>query len=725
MRAAAARSRHQRADGRATVSLKGNEGEFVVPAVVTFFKPSGGPVSEAMSCSVVVTPARPKLEYDSDDEGETVSRAARLGPDLLPGVTRLTSSLTEEYCQQHATLKRTVREGIQNWNDEAIEPGGRPRVLGDPKMEVSQGDADDVTYTYRDPVSGQTVGYLRFVKSGTVRTASGRVARTPLMYAVNYGADLPARIFKMGATTKRGPDTVRSAGKFGEGIKIAALGAIKGGAQMTHRTGNTIWRWKTVLQDGEKVLVADTSARRGGGGPPAVELLVEGIGPDDFNPLDYLFLVPPSDPAMSAGNRYVSFRSNPADLSLEWGALYFHPKLVKGIYIRDYKIRNDPRLTVGVNSYKASTHRDRTSEEDPHELSSVIFRLWTEAVETDPQSYTKRFYDVLEASSMLAFRDMDASVRHFNDVPKSVTGALAGHFKKLHGTCAWPHVRGDVRSIMEVINAGGKRPFAVSALLFKLLERSDDFCDPKAQIEAAALALSATPVSDRHAAWNSAARALATVMCGAGSTASVVRGGSDMATYAIREEGGVKRFFLNAALLDGTSPTKSGLADIMSSCLESTKKTMIMEVIEKTMEFVEIYAPPAAPRPEEAQKTERKSSHANQPEFLAPDAPPAPLPPPPPPSDKEEVAEIVRKAVLALPDDGATGTGLRFVPMIGGGFREAPSWKFAKCELTYMRGANASLTLPLHPSVLKPPTPSATASSSKKRGREPAPPPAV
>lgn len=277
---------------------------------------------------------------------------------------------------------------------------------------------------------------------------------TSTLVIENEGCTLDRDALLLGHTTKEDDD--RTAGKFGDGLKIGMLALVRAGHNVKIRTGSEVWIPRMEKTDNFKSEVLVVTITPGRKYENRVQVEIDGVSEEAWKEMPELFLFMSKDK---------SDRIQTSHGTLLLGSKYAGRVYVKGIFVM-----RDPKLTYGYDFQDAETDVDRKMIES-YDLETQCRYVWQDAMATRPD-LIKNFIGLLDdqAKDVSGVETWNASY-----FPEGVQKAVAADFQFRHGKDAIP-----VQSLSESAEMGhfGKTgvivPKPMKALLEAVLGTTDE-----------------------------------------------------------------------------------------------------------------------------------------------------------------------------------------------------------------------------------------------------------
>lgn len=348
--------------------------------------------------------------------------------------------LAVDHGKQHDSNYRIVREIVSNWYDEVIREETRPEdrlnhsAYGEPKLTVKRPKEHVTEYWMsRTQPFGDAVVFGVLVISMRLPTTPDHPGEEPFLLAVNYDAHLPPSALHTCESTKPGGANCRQVGEYGEGIKLAALNALRYKWGMLCLHDNQISRFTIAKKEDNANCVAVCSRLRDSvtatRTPPddsrrhTVAFYLRGApapaGVAFFEERDFLFLLPPEHPLMDG-----SFHASAIKTVLL-------PKMPGRLYAKGVFVHLDASLHVGFSCNKAPVTRDRTafSHVARHTLQQELLSTWAAAIATY-YGWNEAFLKAInEPKRLTSSFEADAVIRAATSLPQGVLrGLVTGLF---------------------------------------------------------------------------------------------------------------------------------------------------------------------------------------------------------------------------------------------------------------------------------------------------------
>lgn len=201
------------------------------------------------------------------------------------------------------------------------------------------------------PNWGLSEGFREFVSNGydaqTEMSAPCAVAynaKTKAITIRNDGTELPREAVLIGHSTKANRSDTR--GHFGEGLDLAMLSCVRAGYPVTIRTGAESWTPTIARSEKFNANVLVLEIRKGLVYQKAVTVRIEGVSPDQWDALRWLFL---------------ELRAPRAESTVitPHGTLILDPEFKGRIYVKGVFVNFDERYDAGYDLKDVETDRDR------------------------------------------------------------------------------------------------------------------------------------------------------------------------------------------------------------------------------------------------------------------------------------------------------------------------------------------------------------------------------
>jgi len=272
------------------------------------------------------------------------------------------------------TLQKPVREIIQNWYDAILAECSTP-VLTYTEVPGTNGKSRVRIYVFTNH-SSKELGTLTIAESTPdhpVRDVKGNVRRGPVtLLATNIISLGPkmklSSLYILGSTTKQSTSSIQ-AGHFGEGLKVAALNALRGGVSMTYliRDKKCVFGKGKLANDDEDHLFVYTTKRNST--TKGVTALLEGLQEDAFRENDYIFLLQPTS-LLLRDTYTLNTEINKDGVVVSKTSILFG--VAGRIYVKGFWVRNKPNFPFSINTSCVGVGRDRDNVADDHKLNQLV-----------------------------------------------------------------------------------------------------------------------------------------------------------------------------------------------------------------------------------------------------------------------------------------------------------------------------------------------------------------
>lgn len=265
------------------------------------------------------------------------------------------------------------------------------------------------------------------------------------LVVTSQGVTLQHSVFLLGETGKEG--RTDTAGKFGEGLKLAMLVCARSGIPMTIRNGPEVWEPKIEFDDKFKRDVLVIHIRSGNRDINRFQVEIGFPGEVwEEHKWKYLFVEPPPRKEVV----------NTARGKLLLGERYKGQVFVKGIHVCYV-----PDLAYGYDFNHADLDRDRRV------LSSWQIRDQCRPILTEALAH-KEGIDRKTMYEMVRTGQAEAKFQEWDTPEPSLVDSMSAEFEELHGADAFPVANLEQAADLEHL---GKRGVMVGDSLLNVLKR--------------------------------------------------------------------------------------------------------------------------------------------------------------------------------------------------------------------------------------------------------------
>ncbi len=256
----------------------------------------------------------------------------------------------------------------------------------------------------------------------------------------NEGAALTRENLLLGSTSKA--DDSRTAGHFGEGMKIGILALVRQGILVRIRTGSEVWTPRIARSEkfAADVLAVDIEGGREDKKRVRVEVGGGELGPSVWEEVreKFLFLG-----RVTKNDRVETPR----------GALLVAPRFKGKVFVKGIFVANKPEFPVGYDFGDVATDIDRKMV-DTYDIQASARRIWSEATDRQPDLVAGLVDSILSGKDLLGVSSWNTY-----QVSDSVKMAVIAAFHAAHGADA---VAVENTGESKAVAALGKRGVVVS-----------------------------------------------------------------------------------------------------------------------------------------------------------------------------------------------------------------------------------------------------------------------
>ena len=234
----------------------------------------------------------------------------------------------------------------------------------------------------------------------------------------NTGVRMPREVLLFGTTSKLGNDAL--IGQFGEGMKLAALAAVRAGHRVIIRNGDEVWEPKIVTSKRFDAEVLAFAIRKTHSAVDRVEVEVYGVEPQQWESARRMFLklVPPNAAEVSDGGADRLIRD----------AEYKGRVFVRGVFVQQVD-----KLEYAYDLTSVRVDRDRMLI-NSFDLFWAIRSIWAVAANGD-ETLREAFGDALWAGA----KDLQEWSKYQTPMLLDATlKYLRDRFARQYGTRAFP-----------------------------------------------------------------------------------------------------------------------------------------------------------------------------------------------------------------------------------------------------------------------------------------------
>lgn len=278
----------------------------------------------------------------------------------------------------------------------------------------------------------------------TIRHRDGNI-----LVIENEGVVLPHEALLLGHTTKTDRNDMR--GKFGEGLKLAALAIVRSGHFIKIRSGSEVWIPSFQRSDRFDADVLCFQIAKGRKAEQRVQVEVHGISAEAWTTMRKLFLF------LGDG------RKKATRVKTSFGSLLLDPESKGMLYCKGIHVQNDHDLAYGYDFDNVEIDRDRKMI-DKWSLQYQMQQIWMSALGQRPD-LVDSFQIMLDDNSPDTKGIGEYTAKY---MPVDVFDSVVAEFERRHGRDAVP-----VDSLAESEDVGhlGKRGIVVGDALGHILRR--------------------------------------------------------------------------------------------------------------------------------------------------------------------------------------------------------------------------------------------------------------